>query len=640
MNNNYNNHGIIGLINMPTARVYDESTYGVTLYKGSPDTRVTFTSSPFDWLEASLYYTDIEDRPYCDQVFDEVCNQSYKDKGFNFKLRIKEEGKLPAIAIGVNDLGGTGLYSSEYLVASYGVNRIDLHFGLGWGALNGSDHSFKNPLTYVSDSFNTRTVFTPEDTGQLNSGSLFSGESVSPFFGLSYILNRKTILKFEHDSTLTSGLDANFFGSPDIGYEKAKYNFSMGIDYQVSKNFTIGISHERGNLTSLKFIYKRDSSTYGNKNSYKSSKTKDTESKYTKLIRNLENNGIGVNKIEETADTIGLELTQFVHPNLQIIEQIIKTATLESGIEKDVKTNIKIANLSGYQEYDKKLNNDSKLIYQRTKKRGFNSSTNLGFRPFLASREDFFKGALLLENNSEYVFSDNFFFSSNLKYSIYDNFDDLRYPPKDTYPAQVRSDIKDYLKNLSNDIVIGRAQFDGYKSLSKNDHIMISFGIFEEMFAGYGLEYLHFKNDSNHAYGFEIFNVFKRDYQMQFGLQNYDQITGHFNYYYRNYGYIPFDFKASFGQYLAGDVGSTIEFSRTFSNGVNFGVFATFTDVSTEQFGEGSFDKGIFFNVPIFSNLVSYTWRPLTKDPGSKLIRKNNLHDLLVKFRPINWFAI
>ncbi len=636
MNNNYNNHGIIGLINMPTARVYDESTYGVTLYKGSPDTRVTFTSSPFDWLEASLYYTDIEDRPYCDQVFDEVCNQSYKDKGFNFKLRIKEEGKLPAIAIGVNDLGGTGLYSSEYLVASYGVNRIDLHFGLGWGALNGSDHSFKNPLTYVSDSFNTRTVFTPEDTGQLNSGSLFSGESVSPFFGLSYILNRKTILKFEHDSTLTSGLDANFFGSPDIGYEKAKYNFSMGIDYQVSKNFTIGISHERGNLTSLKFIYKRDSSTYGNKNSYKSSKTKDTESKYTKLIRNLENNGIGVNKIEETADTIGLELTQFVHPNLQIIEQIIKTATLESGIEKDVKTNIKIANLSGYQEYDKKLNNDSKLIYQRTKKRGFNSSTNLGFRPFLASREDFFKGALLLENNSEYVFSDNFFFSSNLKYSIYDNFDDLRYPPKDTYPAQVRSDIKDYLKNLSNDIVIGRAQFDGYKSLSKNDHIMISFGIFEEMFAGYGLEYLHFKNDSNHAYGFEIFNVFKRDYQMQFGLQNYDQITGHFNYYYRNYGYIPFDFKASFGQYLAGDVGSTIEFSRTFSNGTKFGIFASFTDVSTNQFGEGSFDKGIYFNIPIFGNLVNYSWRPLTKDPGAKLTRKNTLHDLLIRFKPIN----
>ena len=90
------------------------------------------------------------------------------------------------------------------------------------------------------------------------------------------------------------------------------------------------------------------------------------------------------------------------------------------------------------------------------------------------------------------------------------------------------------------------------------------------------------------------------------------------------------------GEYLAGDVGSTIEFSRSYRGGLKFGVFATFTDVSTKQFGEGSFDKGIFFNIPIYGNLINYTWRPLTKDPGAKLVRKNNLHDLLVRFRPLN----
>ena len=94
--------------------------------------------------------------------------------------------------------------------------------------------------------------------------------------------------------------------------------------------------------------------------------------------------------------------------------------------------------------------------------------------------------------------------------------------------------------------------------------------------------------------------------------------------------------KISAGEYLAGDVGSTIEFSRTYSSGVKFGVFATFTDVTTEEFGEGSFDKGIFFNIPIYGNLINYTWRPLTKDPGAKLTRHHNLHDLLVRFRPIN----
>jgi hypothetical protein len=94
--------------------------------------------------------------------------------------------------------------------------------------------------------------------------------------------------------------------------------------------------------------------------------------------------------------------------------------------------------------------------------------------------------------------------------------------------------------------------------------------------------------------------------------------------------------KLSTGEYLAGDKGTTIEFSRSFDTGLKFGVFATFTDVTYAEFGEGSFDKGIFFNIPIYGNLIDYTWRPLTKDPGSKLLRKSTLHSLLVKLQPIN----
>ena len=99
---------------------------------------------------------------------------------------------------------------------------------------------------------------------------------------------------------------------------------------------------------------------------------------------------------------------------------------------------------------------------------------------------------------------------------------------------------------------------------------------------------------------------------------------------------IPFDTKISYGEYLAGDVGSTIDLSRSFRNGVKFGVFASFTDVTSKQYGEGSFDKGIYFNIPIFGNFINYSWRPLTKDPGAKLTRKNNLYDLMVRFKPIN----
>ena len=53
--NIYNNHGVIGLINMPSARFYNESVYGITLYDGAPDQKITMTSSPYDWMEASFF---------------------------------------------------------------------------------------------------------------------------------------------------------------------------------------------------------------------------------------------------------------------------------------------------------------------------------------------------------------------------------------------------------------------------------------------------------------------------------------------------------------------------------------------------------------------------------------------------------
>ena len=242
-----------------------------------------------------------------------------------------------------------------------------------------------------------------------------------------------------------------------------------------------------------------------------------------------------------------------------------------------------------------------------------------------------------MENNSELIIKDNFFFSTNLKYSIADNFEDLTLPPVNTYPAQVRSDVKDYLRSFGDGIFIGRAQFDYHLTPKANHHLMVSAGILEEMFSGIGFEYLYFKQDSNYAFGFEIFDVTKRDYEMRFGTLDYKNVTGSANFYYRNYDIIPFDAKISYGEYLAGDEGVTFELSRSFLNGTKFGVFASFTDVSSEQFGEGTFDKGIFFNIPVYGNFINYSWRPLTKDPGAKLNRKHTLHDLLIKFKPYNY---
>lgn len=628
--NSFNNHGVVGLINTPTARFYDESSYGFTLYDGTPDQKFTMTSYPYDWLEASFFYTNIQGTPYPGYEW-----QDYKDKGFNFKVRLREEsGALPAVAIGINDIAGTGYYSSEYIVGSYGLGNLDMHFGVGWGNLNGKE-DIKNPLTFLHDSFSERptTGDTISTGGTFEPGRYFSGETMSPFFGLAYAFNDKFLLKFERDTTKTDSI---------MPYENPKSDFSFGIDFNANRNWTIGLSAERNNYLSLRFSYKRGKEQVP-KYEYEKIERNSYDDEYTFFRRSLEQNGISINEMFETKDRkiVGLEIGGISHPSIDIVEEIIMSARNDSGLEQDVVANYKIGNLdaTAIQNYDQNFQDASRQIFSKYKGRKWWTNNRLNIRPFIGAREAFLKIAVLAENDFEYAFTDSFIFTSNIKYSLWDNFDDLTIPPPDSDVPRVRSDVKDYLRNFNSGPIIGRAQFDYYltsKNLEKS-HFMFTAGLLEEMFAGYGFEYLYFDPDKPWAAGFEIFDVTKRDYELQFGLTDYQNTVAHANFYYRNYDLIPFDAQISAGEYLAGDKGITFQLSRSYLNGMQFGVFATFTDVSREEFGEGSFDKGIFFNIPIYKNLASYSWRPLTKDPGQKIIRKNNLHDLLVKFKPYNY---
>ena len=65
-------------------------------------------------------------------------------------------------------------------------------------------------------------------------------------------------------------------------------------------------------------------------------------------------------------------------------------------------------------------------------------------------------------------------------------------------------------------------------------------------------------------------------------------------------------------------------------------MFATKTNLSAEEFGEGSFDKGFYLSIPtsmFYSDFrtgnISFGLHPLTKDGGAKLIQHNQLYSLL-----------
>lgn len=81
----------------------------------------------FPWLETTLRYTDVRTRQYSSvEAFSG--DQTYKDKAFDLKLRLWEESYwLPQVAVGARDIGGTGLFDAEYLVASKARGRSILH---------------------------------------------------------------------------------------------------------------------------------------------------------------------------------------------------------------------------------------------------------------------------------------------------------------------------------------------------------------------------------------------------------------------------------------------------------------------------------------------------------------------------------
>ena len=87
---------------------------------------------------------------------------------------------------------------------------------------------------------------------------------------------------------------------------------------------------------------------------------------------------------------------------------------------------------------------------------------------------------------------------------------------------------------------------------------------------------------------------------------------------------------------MAGDKGITLDLSRRFQSGFTLGVFATKTDLSSAEFGEGSFDKGFYISIPtkLFysdfrSGVISFGLHPLTKDGGAILNKHNSLIGIL-----------
>lgn len=630
--NSQNSFGTVGLNLTPTARFYEEGTFSYGLSRHQDFSRIDFLAQPYEWLEVSFFYADIPSLDFPASLG----SQSYKDKGFNLKiLALKETNNFPQISLGLSDFAGTGLFSSEYIVSSKKIGKFDLSLGIGWG-LYSSGLKFDNPMHVFGDSFKERNYDFDSTIGEFDGKDLFSGEKASIFGSMAYELNESTRLLIESNPVDFTGRLETVENNSDyfLGIEKKLFNnisssFFIGNDKNININISAALNIaniERENFTAPK--EKKDVKIYD-------------------LAISLQENNIFLKDLYiDEQERLVVGIRQNAYNNIKNSELNVLQSLDFSGVDSFKEVIVKnyyFGSEINQNVYELDSKNEIKYFDPSPNRLKIYSaeepfpitkySINPSIRTLVASRESFLKYGLLMEGNIDHYFNEKMYIKSELAVSLIDDFDDLFIPPVTTYPAQVRSDVKEYLKNIGDGLLIKRLEFN-YLEKKGNNYFNYKAGLLEEMFQGFGFEYLNLDEKNNTAVGFEIFKVKKRDYEYGFGTLDYETVTGHINFYHF-YNALDLTTHISWGQYLAGDEGITIDFSKRFKNGAKFGAFFSLTDVSFDEFGEGSFDKGVYIQIPIISfgnRNTSYRWRPLTKDPAQKLNLSSRLFSVLERY--------
>ena len=651
--------GGVGLMQVPTARMAREGEFSLNARDNDQYRYYSASLQLFPWLETTVRYTDVRTRQYS-AVSDFSGNQSYKDKAFDLKLRLWQEGFwLPEVAVGTRDLGGTGLFDSEYLVASKAWGPFDFTLGLGWGYL-GNSGTVKNPFCSYSDSYCQRPRV--GEAGSINGSQMFHGPTAF-FGGVEYqTLWQPLRLKMEYEG--------NDYQDDFAGRLTQSSKVNVGAIYRVTDWADINASYERGNtfmfgvtirtnfndlrqthidsekpaynpqpqpklleptvvgnqLTELKYnaglngprIQTKGHTLYV---SGEQTKYRDTREGVDRANR------IVMNHLPADIDTISVTESRF---NMPQVTTVTPVASLHNT-------------LAGYplgHEQPLQQTRENPVDPGQTEQGMFirKDRLNYSLSPVLnqsvGGPESFYMYQVGVMANADYWLTDHLLVGGSLFGNLANNYDKFNYngAPADSSLPRVRTHIRDYVEN---NVYVNDLQANYMGHLGNGFYGQLYGGYLETMYGGVGGELLYRPVDANWAVGVDANYVRQRDWDNMMEFTRYKASTGNLTAYWRPWFMQDVLVKTSVGQYLAKDKGVTVDVSKRFDSGVMVGVYATKTNVSSEEYGEGDFTKGFYISIPMDLFTVTPTrgraqvnWVPLTRDGGQMLGRKYQLYDL------------
>ena len=655
-----NFYGSPGLLDMPSAEMLPDGQFTTSVSWFGGQTRLNLGFQALPWLSASFRYNAIRDWNF--GGFD-----TYYDRGFDVRFRLFKERRVwPQITLGLQDFVGTGVYAAEYIVATKNIatpalspgglpGRLKLTAGLGWGRL-GTQGSIGSPFGA------NRPAFVPNSTGgQVSYNQWFRGPA-APFAGIEWQPNDRWGLKVEYSS------DAYRFETGVTSVFQKKSNVNFGLEYQASKRTRLGLYYLYG--TELGFNVQiqlnprepitrlalpaplpvlqrvprvQDPLAYSTEWAASASAPPLLRDA---LVPLLEDEGLELEYLAVRADRAELRFRNLRYRSHTIAigraaralarvmpasVETFRLVPMRGGMGLSAVT-VRRSDLEAL-EFEG-MSTDALLAVTGIGEAGpvpegaapstglypnFNWSLGPFFEPSYFDPSQPIRMDAGLEFEATYEIAPGWVIGGAIRHRLAGNIKDGRL--SNSVLPHVRTDQVLYAQN---DTTLRNLYISRQWRPGKNLYARVTAGYLEKMYGGLSTELLWKPVESRLGLGIEANYVRQRDFDQRLGFRNYSVLTGHASAYLEmGGGYFA---QLDVGRYLAGDLGATLSVDRTFANGWSVGGFFTLTNVSAAQFGEGSFDKGIRFNIPVnwfigkpSQQTLGMGIRPIQRDGGQRL---------------------
>ncbi len=659
MSGTLNLNGATGLIDMPSGEAQKDATFSFSTSLIGQITRSTISFQFSERLSGSFRFQTWRD---WDALIPGDSEES--DRSIDLRYQVLKEGRItPALTIGLQDLTAQGLFASEYVAATktFG-DKVKVTAGLGWGRL-GTDGGIGSP-------FGSRPPVDP--TGTPNADQWFRGEA-APFAGVEYKVNDNWTLKAEYSS------DAYVLEDAERGLIERDSPFNFGVEYQRSPYMRFGAYSLYGSEFALAFhiiLDPKSRATGGivgkapvpvkarpargaDPEAYDGGWVTQPEAGpilRQNLAKRLAADGIAIENLAYTADTVQVRIrngridagSQAVGRTARALSHVMPASVevfeivpVVNGIGAS-KVTIRRSDLEAL-EYTA---DNATLLRERVTvtDAGPAPAWSLGdeelypkfrwsLRPVVRLSEPM-EGDVGLRLSSTYDIAPGWVLSGSIYKELASNRD---LSTSSSVLPHVRTDGSRYTE--FGDPALERLTLAWFARPGENLYSRVSVGYLERMHAGVSGELLWKPVDSQLALGAELNYTKQRDTDGGLGFDEYDYdiMTGYVSAYYDfGNGYLG---QLDVGKYLAGDVGATVSVDRVFANGWRVGAFATVTDASAEEFGEGGFDKGVRITIPFNWALGTDTrrgfdlnFRPSGGDGGARLNVDDRLYQSIREY--------